>query len=130
MLVLHDYAGPEHGHLAVVRNLINGREIRVDHANWLNDGSVFVNNPVMDVSEGNDWTKVRVWNIQTGAWGGKVYPVQGFIGPEVVSPALLSSLKERVLRIAGYAPTGSLNHHDQILNILIPRLTIKEEILE
>ena len=25
--------------------------------------------------------QVRVWNIKTGAWGGKIYPVQGFIGP-------------------------------------------------
>ena len=27
------------------------REIRVDHANWLDDGSIYVNDPVEDVSE-------------------------------------------------------------------------------
>jgi len=82
IMVLHDYAGPTHGHVAVVRALVNGREIRVDHANWLDDGSVYVNDPVMDVSADNDWSAVRVFNIKTGAWGGRVYPVQGFIGSD------------------------------------------------
>lgn len=80
VLVLNNYAGRERGHLAVVRRLVSAREIRVDHANWLNDGSVYVNDPVEDVSETNDWSLVRVFNLKTGAWGGKVYPVQGFIG--------------------------------------------------
>ena len=28
----------------------------------------------------NDWSLVRVFNLKTGGWGGKIYPVQGFIG--------------------------------------------------
>ena len=32
------------------------REIRVDHANWLDDGSIYVNDPVEDVSAANDWS--------------------------------------------------------------------------
>ena len=80
IMVLHNYAGPNRGHVAVVRDLINPREIRVDHANWLDDGSIYVNDPVVDVSSANDWSLVRVFNLKTGAWGGKVYPVQGFIG--------------------------------------------------
>lgn len=80
IMVLHDYAGPTNGHVAVVRDLISAREIRVDHANWLNDGSIYVNDPVMDVSADNDWSAVRVYNIKTGGWGSRVYPVQGFIG--------------------------------------------------
>jgi hypothetical protein len=80
VMVLHNYAGPNHGHVAVVRRIVSSREIRIDHANWLNDGSIYVNNPVVDVSAANDWSQVRVFNIQTGAWGGKTYPVKGFIG--------------------------------------------------
>lgn len=80
VMVLVGYAGPERGHVAVVRQVISAREIRVDHANWLDDGSVYVNDPVEDVSAGNDWSAVRVFNIKTGGWGGKTYPVQGFIG--------------------------------------------------
>jgi len=80
VMVLHDYAGPGHGHLAVVRQIVSSREIRVDHANWLNDGSVYVNDPVQDVSTDNDWSVVRVFNLKAGAWGSRLYPVQGFIG--------------------------------------------------
>lgn len=81
VLVLTGYAGPERGHVAVVRSLISSREIRVDHANWLGDGAIYLDDPVADVSAGNDWSIVRVWNIKSGAWGARIYPVQGFIGP-------------------------------------------------
>jgi surface antigen len=80
VMVLYNYAGPDRGHVAVVRAQVGPREIRVDHANWLDDGSIYLNDPVEDVSDGNDWTEVRVFNLKTGAWGGRVYPVQGFIG--------------------------------------------------
>jgi surface antigen len=81
VMVLAHYAGPRSGHVAVVRSVTNAREIRVDHANWLDDGAIYVDDPVADVSSANDWSEVRVWNIKTGAWGGRTYPVQGFIGP-------------------------------------------------
>jgi surface antigen len=80
VMVLNNYAGADHAHLAVVRQMVSTREIRVDHANWLNDGSIYVNDPVEDVSEANDWSLVRVFNLKTSAWGIKLYPVQGFIG--------------------------------------------------
>jgi surface antigen len=80
VMVLNNYAGAGRGHVAVVRRVVGAREIRIDHANWLDDGSIYVNNPVEDVSSDNDWSAVRVYNLKTGGWGGKVYPVQGFIG--------------------------------------------------
>jgi surface antigen len=80
VMVLHNYAGSDHGHVAVVRRVVSPREIRIDHANWLDDGSIYVNDPVEDVSSGNDWSMVRVYNLATGGWGSKLYPVQGFIG--------------------------------------------------
>ena len=81
VMVLTNYAGPERGHVAVVRALVSPREIRVDHANWLGDGAIYIDDPVWDVSANNDWSAVKVWNVRTGAWGVKIYPVQGFIGP-------------------------------------------------
>jgi len=80
VMVLFNYAGPQRGHVAVVRRLVSSREIRIDHANWLDDGAIYVNDPVVDVSAANDWSQIRVWNIKTGGWGSKVYSVQGFIG--------------------------------------------------
>ncbi len=81
VMVLFHYAGPSRGHVAVVRRVVSAREIRIDHANWLDDGAIYVNDPVVDVSAANDWSQIRVWNIKTGGWGSRVYPVQGFIGP-------------------------------------------------
>jgi len=81
VLVLANYAGPNHAHLAVVHDILSSREIRVDHANWLNDGAVYVNDPVVDVSENNDWSLVKVWNVRTETWGVKTYTVRGFILP-------------------------------------------------
>jgi surface antigen len=82
IMVLYGYAGPSRGHVAIVRNLNSSRTITVDHANWLNDGAIFLSDPVMDVSEKNDWSEIRVWNIRTGHWGGRIYSVRGFIGPD------------------------------------------------
>jgi surface antigen len=92
VMVLNNYAGPTRAHVAVVRRLVSSREIRVDHANWLDDGSIYVNDPVEDVSSDNNWPLVRVFNLKTGGWGGRVYPVQGFInGSGEDRPDLLAS---------------------------------------
>jgi hypothetical protein len=81
VMVLNAYAGPKRAHLAVVREIVGSRDIRVDHANWLDDGAVYENDPVRDVSPDNDWTQVKVYNLRAAAWGSHIYPVQGFISP-------------------------------------------------
>jgi surface antigen len=81
VMVLTGYASDGRNHLAVVSELISDRGIRVDHANWLNDGNIYVDDPVIDVSPDNDWSAVRVWNARTRAWGTRIYLVEGFIGP-------------------------------------------------
>lgn len=81
VMVLTGYAGPGRAHVAVVANLVSDREITVDHANWLDDGAIYRDDPVVDVSPDNDWSEVRVFNPRTGSWGVRTYLVQGFIGP-------------------------------------------------
>jgi surface antigen len=69
------------GHVAVVSRVINPREVEVDHANWWGPGmygGVARNIPVVDVSEANDWTAVRVGLGEPGQFG-SVYPTYGFI---------------------------------------------------
>ena len=69
------------GHVAVVSRIINAREVEVDHANWWGPGmygGVARNIPVVDVSEANDWTAVRV-GLADGEKFGSVYPTYGFI---------------------------------------------------
>jgi surface antigen len=68
------------GHVAVVKRVINPREIEIDHANWsyAERGNIARNVSVVDVSERNDWTAVRVELARSGDYG-NVYPTYGFI---------------------------------------------------
>ncbi len=64
------------GHVAVVSRVISRREIEVDQANWPH-GAISRSVPVVDVSERNDWTAVRV-GIGGNSFG-SIYPTYGFI---------------------------------------------------
>ncbi len=66
------------GHVAVVADIVDDREIVVNHANW-NRNEVSLRMGVKDVSKHNDWTLVRV-ESQPGQYG-NFYPVNGFIYP-------------------------------------------------
>jgi surface antigen len=75
--------GMSRGHVAVVSQVVNDRTILIDHSNWggpgLRRGQVLRNAMVVDVSDRNDWTAVRVqvgWDA--GAFG-RTYPTHGFI---------------------------------------------------
>jgi hypothetical protein len=85
VMVLTGYAGPGRGHVGVVSELVSSREIRIDHANWLGDGAIYLEDPVADVSPDNRWTEVRVWNPRSRSWGTRTYLVEGFIGPSGTS---------------------------------------------
>jgi surface antigen len=65
------------GHVAVVSKVINSREILVDHANWTS-GMVMRGVAVVDVSEANNWSAVRVILGRSSDFG-SVYPTYGFI---------------------------------------------------
>ncbi len=69
------------GHLAVVAEILNSREIVVHQANWLNRGQIHRNTPVRDVSKNNDWSVVRVWYTPGQTYGSRHYPAYGFIYP-------------------------------------------------
>lgn len=68
------------GHVAVVRQVVNSREIEIDHANWAwsGKGNVSRGVTVIDVSERNDWSAVRVALGHNGDFG-SVYSTYGFI---------------------------------------------------
>jgi surface antigen len=69
------------GHVAVVRHIVNSRQIVIDHANWPTGGGrggVARNVTVVDVSDLNDWSAVRVELGRSGDYG-SVYPANGFI---------------------------------------------------
>ena len=68
------------GHVAVVSEVINAREVVIDHANWPGGGWGGVSHGVVvvDVSEANNWSAVRV-QLPNREEFGSVYPTYGFI---------------------------------------------------
>jgi len=71
------------GHVAVVREVVNRRTIRIEHANWApRDGMKgrISTELVEDVSQNNDWTSVRVMHKPSMSFG-KPYATNGFIHP-------------------------------------------------
>jgi surface antigen len=81
VFVMRGYQTARRGHVAVVRQILDSRTIVVDHANWGNDGRIYLNAPVRDESAKNDWSKVRVWYTPNDRWGQRVYRAKGFIHP-------------------------------------------------
>ena len=82
VLVLARAGRLRQGHVSVVARVVSAREIRVDHANWATGaarGRVAHDQPVLDVSPGNDWSLVRVWYPPVGDYGATSYPAYGFI---------------------------------------------------
>ena len=65
------------GHLAVVKKIIDDRDILVDHSNWV-PGRIITGMQVRDVSADNDWTELRFLNPDYGVFG-SIYPADGFI---------------------------------------------------
>ena len=76
------------GHVATVTQVLGDREITVTHANWspINGtrGQIERDALVRDVSDDNDWSRVRVWYAPIGDLGTTTWPVDGFIYSEHV----------------------------------------------
>jgi surface antigen len=66
------------GHVSVVSRVLDRRRIEVMQANWV-PGELDLDQLVVDVSEDNDWSSVRVWWPPVGGLGSHEYPAYGFI---------------------------------------------------
>ena len=69
------------GHVAVVSKVIDDRHVLINHANWSRPGMVERGVMAVDVSDGGDWSKVRVWYAHTNSLGQRPSPAFGFIYP-------------------------------------------------
>ena len=85
VMVLSKTSRLKYGHLAVVKRVIDNRNIEVEHTNW--GGSretrmiAYTRMPVVDSSKNNDWSSARFWNYPSKSYG-SVYKVSGFIYPK------------------------------------------------
>jgi surface antigen len=94
------------GHVAAVRRIIDKRTLLISHANWSTidgvRGHIEEDVMVVDASEANDWSRVRVWYTPNAALGTTEWPVRGFIYPERTRS--WGEAKKAVVSLLGYAP--------------------------
>jgi surface antigen len=83
VLSFRSSGGMRSGHVAVVSRVLGPREVLIDHANWegpgIRKGTVMRGVSVVDASENNDWTMVRVQVGYSDGTYGRSYPTNGFI---------------------------------------------------
>lgn len=74
------------GHVAYVSKIIDNRNILLSHSNWspINGrrGQIERNVAAVDVSERNDWSRIKIWYAPIRGLGKTAYPVNGFIYPQ------------------------------------------------
>ncbi|MFT3810944.1 MAG: CHAP domain-containing protein [Micropepsaceae bacterium] len=91
------------GHVGVVTKIIDSRHIVIDHSNWLSNGQIYLDQPVMDVSANNDWSKVVVWHPNLSQFGKRALGVSGFIvdAPARGNSTVYASLADVPANLAG-----------------------------
>lgn len=83
------------GHVAAISRIVDSRTVLLRHSNWspINGrrGQIEDDVRAVDVSENNDWSKVRVWYGPIQSLGGTAWPVSGFIYSDSASTRALAS---------------------------------------
>jgi surface antigen len=94
------------GHVAAVRKIVDKRTLIISHANWstINGGRGHIEEDVrvVDASEANDWSRVRVWYTPNAALGTTEWPLNGFIYP--AKTRSWGEGKKAVVTLLGYEP--------------------------
>jgi surface antigen len=99
------------GHVAAVRKVIDNRTVLISHANWSTidgvRGHIEEDVRAIDVSEDNDWSRVRVWYTPNEALGGTEWPLHGFIYP--AKARSWSEGNKAVASLLGHVPNATNN---------------------
>ena len=76
------------GHVSLVTAIIDERTIWVHHT-WSQGPRIEASAQVVDVSDANDWSAVRVWHGETDTLGNSVLRISGFIYPRDEHPQMV-----------------------------------------
>ena len=79
VLVLQPTRAMPIGHVAMVAEIIDDRNIYLNHANWSGPGRIERRALAQDVSPNGDWSVVRVWYAPQRSLGIRPNPAFGFI---------------------------------------------------
>ncbi len=97
VLVFRKTTHNPYGHVSTVSRVIDRRTILVDHS-WLRGRGLRRNMRVVDTSQRNDWSRVRVWYEPGNGLGVRHYPTYGFIHPR--APGHQASPSSALLQLA------------------------------
>jgi surface antigen len=113
------------GHVAAVRRIVDKRTLIISHANWstINGGRGHIEEDVrvVDASEANDWSRVRVWYTPNAALGTTEWPLNGFIYP--LKARSWGDGKKAVVSLLGYAPKGTVK---PVATVAVAKLPVKD----
>ena len=98
------------GHVAVVKQITDSRTIQIDQSHWHANG-ISRDVSVIDVSQNNDWSAVRVAIGHRGTFG-SIYPTYGFIYPRPDSSGrIITARSDAALpRTENSAPSDLRSH--------------------
>ncbi|NKC29225.1 CHAP domain-containing protein, partial [Falsiroseomonas selenitidurans] len=110
--------GMRRGHVAVVSRILGPRTIHIDHANWggpgIRRGTVMRGVVVMDVSDRNDWTAVRVQVGHDSSNFGRTYPTHGFIYNRPAGTRMMTAEAPALVEVAQAAPSPHASQHHRL----------------
>ena len=108
VMVFRATGGMRLGHVAVIERIVSAREVRIHHSNWggpgIRRGTVMRNVSVIDASENNDWSVVRVQVGHSDDNYGRNYPVAGFIYNRPEGGRILRAANGSVMEEVAEAP--------------------------
>ena len=113
------------GHVAAVRRIVDKRTLIISHANWSTidgeRGHIEDDVRVVDASEANDWSRVRVWYTPNAAIGMTEWPLNGFIYP--AKARSWGDGKKAVVSLLGYTPNAAVK---PVAASAVAKLPVKE----
>ncbi|WP_226382021.1 CHAP domain-containing protein [Falsiroseomonas ponticola] len=116
--------GMARGHVAVVSRVVNSRTIHIDHANWggpgIRRGAVMRGVVVIDASDRNDWTAVRVQVGHNDDAFGRTYSTHGFIynRPAHGADRMMEARARAYQEVAEGAPSPHVAQHMRLTSQL------------
>jgi surface antigen len=97
------------GHVAVVSGVVDSRTITIDQSHWGRSG-ISRDIAVVDVSQNNDWSAVRV-QLGRGGEYGSIYPTHGFIYPRADDGRIVQAAARAPMPDIGPAPADLRGSH-------------------
>ena len=79
VMVFRRSRGMPLGHVSAVTAVVDSRTILVDHS--FGGPVLWRDMPIVDTSEANDWSQVRVWHGPSNQLGSTNFPIYGFVYP-------------------------------------------------